>query len=45
MITILFSKKHSDNSHKLSMKLNSEKFGFFFLQKEYKNQRNFFFLI
>lgn len=33
MITILFSKKHNDNSHKLSMKLNSEKFGFFFCRK------------
>lgn len=43
MITILFSKKHNDNSNKLSMKLNSEKVWIFFLQKEYKNQRNFFF--
>lgn len=43
MITILFSKKHNDNSLKLSMKLNSEKVCIFFLQKEYKNQRNFFF--
>lgn len=43
MITILFSKKHNDNSHKLSMKLNSEKFGFFFCRKNTRINVIFFF--
>lgn len=43
MITILFSKKHNDNSLKLSMKLNSEKFGFFFCRKNTRINVIFFF--
>lgn len=43
MITILFSKKHNDNFLKLSMKLNSEKFGFFFCRKNTRINVIFFF--
>lgn len=42
MITILFSKKHNDNSLKLSMKLNSEKFGFFSAERIQESTYFFF---
>lgn len=43
MIMILFFKKYNDNFFKLLMKLNSEKFGFFFCRKNIRINVIFFF--